>query len=147
MAFLAAEAQGGEGQHRGPPARRDPLAHKPTGHEQPTDGEAVEAATRSIRRTAAASVQNAPAAADLVHAKLDACRGTLQGRRDCALLTLGFAGACRRSGLVALQLDDLLEAPDGFRLSIGVERGPRLDFGAGQGMGSRRHDEASSDGV
>jgi integrase len=34
------------------------------------------------------------------------------GRRDSALLALGFAGAFRRSELCALQVDDLIEVPD-----------------------------------
>ena len=40
------------------------------------------------------------------------------GRRDRALLALGFAGAFRRSELCALQVDDLVEVPDGLRVLI-----------------------------
>ena len=35
-----------------------------------------------------------------------------------ALLALGFAGAFRRSELCALQVDDLVEVPDGLRILI-----------------------------
>ena len=35
------------------------------------------------------------------------------GKRDRALLALGFAGAFRRSELVALDVTDLIEVPDG----------------------------------
>jgi len=35
-----------------------------------------------------------------------------------ALLALGFAGAFRRSELCALQVDDLVEVPDGLRVLI-----------------------------
>jgi integrase len=41
------------------------------------------------------------------------CPDTLIGKRDRALLALGFAGAFRRSELCALQVDDLVEVPDG----------------------------------
>jgi len=37
------------------------------------------------------------------------------GIRDRALLALGFAGAFRRSELVALRLEDPTEVPDGYR--------------------------------
>jgi integrase len=36
-----------------------------------------------------------------------------------ALLALGFAGAFRRSELVALQVADLEEVADGYRVTIG----------------------------
>jgi len=46
--------------------------------------------------------------------------GTNQARdfRDRALLLLGFAGALRRSELVALDVDDLQFCPEGLRLTI-----------------------------
>ena len=44
------------------------------------------------------------------------CPPTLTGKRDRALLALGFAGAFRRSELVALQVADLVEMPDGLRV-------------------------------
>jgi integrase len=43
---------------------------------------------------------------------------TLGGKRDRALIALGFAGAFRRSELVALTMADLVEAPDGYRVLI-----------------------------
>jgi integrase len=43
---------------------------------------------------------------------------TLIGKRDRALLLLGFAGAFRRSELVALTVADLIEAEGGFRVLI-----------------------------
>jgi integrase len=46
------------------------------------------------------------------------CPATLAGSRDRALLALGFAGAFRRSELVALEIADLTEAPDGLRVRI-----------------------------
>jgi integrase len=49
---------------------------------------------------------------------LDACPDTLIGKRDRALLALGFAGAFRRSELVALEVADLIEVADGLRVVI-----------------------------
>ena len=47
------------------------------------------------------------------------CGGDLRGERDRALILLGFAGAFRRSELVALQVADLEEVADGYRVKIG----------------------------
>jgi len=42
----------------------------------------------------------------------------IKGLRDRALLLLGFSGAFRRSELVALDVSDLEETDDGFRITI-----------------------------
>ena len=49
---------------------------------------------------------------------------TLAGKRDKALLALGFAGAFRRSELVALDVADLREDKDGLRVLV---RPPKTD--------------------
>ena len=46
------------------------------------------------------------------------CPDSMIGRRDRALLCLGFAGAFRRSELCALEVADLAEVPDGLRILI-----------------------------
>jgi len=79
----------------------------------------VRAVLRGIRRTIGASrAGKAPATADILTAMLRLCPATLAGSRDRALLALGFAGAFRRSELVALEIADLTEAPDGLRVRI-----------------------------
>jgi integrase len=46
------------------------------------------------------------------------CPDSMIGRRDRALLALGFAGAFRRSEFCALDVADLTEVPDGLRVLI-----------------------------
>jgi integrase len=46
------------------------------------------------------------------------CPDNMIGKRDRALLCLGFAGAFRRSELCALEVADLVEVPDGLRVVI-----------------------------
>jgi hypothetical protein len=71
------------------------------GHEPPTSSEGVKAVLRGIRRTIGAAKQGkAPATADLIGQMLALCPDSMIGRRDRALLALGFAGAFRRSGAV-----------------------------------------------
>ena len=77
-----------------------------------------------------AKVQKAPATADVVRSMLDGCPDTLKDKRDRALLALGFAGAFRRSELVALTVADLVEAPDG--LLVMVRRSKMDQEGQGQ---------------
>ena len=74
---------------------------------------------RGIRRTIGAAKQGkAPATAGVLTSMLALCPDTLIGKRDRALLALGFVGAFRRSELCALQVDDLVEVPDGLRILI-----------------------------
>jgi integrase len=51
------------------------------------------------------------------------CPDSMIGRRDRALLCLGFAGAFRRSELCALDVADLTEVPDGLRILIRRSKG------------------------
>jgi len=93
--------------------------HKIAGHEPPTSSEGVKVVLRGIRRTIGTGrAGKAPATADVLTSMLALCPDTLIGKRDRALLALGFAGAFRRSELCALQVDDLAEVPDGLRILI-----------------------------
>jgi integrase len=71
-----------------------------------------------VRCTVAAREGKVPATADVPKQMLSLCLETLAGARDRALLALGFAGAFRRSELVALEVIDLAETPDGLRITI-----------------------------
>ena len=59
------------------------------------------------------------------------------GRRDRALLALGFAGAFRRSELCALQVADLVEVPDGLRVADPAQQDRPGRAGAGGGHPAR----------
>ena len=58
------------------------------------------------------------------------CPDTLTGARDRVLLALGFAGAFRRSEQVAVEVADLVETPDGLRVTI--RRGKTDQEGQGE---------------
>ncbi|WP_245440593.1 site-specific integrase [Rhizobium phaseoli] len=89
--------------------------HRGAGEENPTDNAGVAAILKGIRRTVGtAPRQKAPATVDVIHALMARIEPeTLQGRRDRALLLLGFAGAFRRSELVAITIEDLTFSDDG----------------------------------
>jgi integrase len=84
----------------------------------------VKAVLRGIRRTIGAARQGkAPATADLIGQMVALCPDNMIGRRDRALLALGFAGAFRHSELCALDIADLTEVPDGLRVLIRRSKG------------------------
>lgn len=83
--------------------------HRGAQMENPTENAGVAAILKGIRRTVGtATAQKAPATVDVIHALLaHVPRDTLQGKRDRALLLLGFAGAFRRSELIAICREDI----------------------------------------
>ncbi|RWX74436.1 integrase [Neorhizobium lilium] len=89
--------------------------HRGAGEENPTDNAGVSAILKGIRRTVGtAPRQKAPATVDVIHALMARIKPeTLQGKRDRALLLLGFAGAFRRSELVAITVEDLTFSDEG----------------------------------
>jgi site-specific recombinase XerD len=87
-------------------------AHKLKGHDSPTASEAVHDVIRGIRRRiGVAPAQKAPATARAIAAMLEHVPDTLIGRRDRAILLIGFAAALRRSELAALQASDIETTP------------------------------------
>jgi len=64
------------------------------------------------------------------------CGADARGRRDRALLLIGFAGALRRSELVALQVEDVATTADGLRLRL--LRGKTDQAGQGAEVGLSR---------
>ena len=105
--------------------------HRQHGFEPPTNAEAVKAVLRGIRRELGTARQTkTPATHDLITTMMAACPASLIGIRDRALLALGFAGAFRRSELVALDMADLTEVPDGLRVLIRTSKTDQ--DGAGQ---------------
>ncbi|MDP4027181.1 site-specific integrase [Methylobacterium sp. NEAU 140] len=118
--FIVAEAE--EGRAASTLGRRLAAiryAHKLAGQLDPTDNEGVRAAMKGARRkVGVAPTQKAAATAEILAALLMRTPDSLTGKRDRALLALGFAGALRRSELVALDVADLVEDPEGLRVLI-----------------------------
>jgi site-specific recombinase XerD len=94
-------------------------AHRASGHEPPTNADGVRAVLRGIRRkVGTAPNRKAPASVKAITAMVASLPSTLAGKRDAALLLLGFAAALRRSELVALDVDDIELSPEGVRVTI-----------------------------
>ena len=94
--------------------------HRMAGFESATSSEAIKAVLAGIRRSIGTSVtRKAPATAEAIRAIIVDMPPSLCGLRDRALLVLGFAGALRRSELVALDVEDLEETAEGLLVRIG----------------------------
>jgi site-specific recombinase XerD len=118
-AFLASESKTAKPSTLGRRIAAIRYAHKLAHLDTPTDSEAVKATLRGIRRTfGGARVRKAPAVAAKMHSMVTTAPDRLSGLRDRALLLLGFAGAFRRSELVALDVADITEAKTGILITI-----------------------------
>jgi site-specific recombinase XerD len=124
-AYLAAHAGTSKASTLGRRVAAIRYAHKLAGIETPTDAEGVKATMRGIRRTfGGARNKKSPAVAAKMHSMVATAPDSLAGLRDRALLLLGFAGAFRRSELVALDVVDLEETETGLLVTI---RGSKTD--------------------
>jgi site-specific recombinase XerD len=95
-------------------------AHEAAGADDPTAAALVKQTLKGIRREkGTAPVQKAPVlTVDLRRMLKTVSADTLQGKRDRAILLVGFATGSRRSELVGLTMEDLNETPEGLLLTI-----------------------------
>jgi site-specific recombinase XerD len=95
-------------------------AHKLRKLPSPCRDEEVIETLAGIRRTlGTAGKPKSALTADLIQRLLNECKpDSLGGLRDRALVALGFAGAFRRSELVAVGVADLEATEEGFRVHI-----------------------------
>jgi site-specific recombinase XerD len=93
---------------------------------------AVRPLLRAARRRLGTEAVNRKAAItpDMLVVMLHLCSDTLAGKRDRALLSLGWAAALRRSELVALNVEDIEQVAGGIHLHI--RRSKTDQEGAGQ---------------
>jgi site-specific recombinase XerD len=103
--------------------------HRAAGYETPTSDEKVKAVLSGIRRTiGAAPVRKKAATADIVIA-MSSSATSLRALRNRAIVLLGFAGAFRRSELVALNVEDIEETPEGVLVTLRRSKTDQEGFG------------------
>jgi len=107
------------------------LMHRGAHWASPHDTLEVDEVLRGIRNTCKRPPhQKAPAIDAEVQRLAEATDPeTLQGRRDRALVLLGFAGALRRSELVALDVEHVIEVPEGFLVRIASSKTDQAGVG------------------
>lgn len=119
-AFIAAEAERGvKPSTIGRRVAAIRYAHRLAGLPVPTADERVKAVVRGIRREkGVAPLRKSPVTSERAIAMAAFAGQDVAGLRDRAILLLGFAGAFRRSELVALDVEDLEETEAGLRVRI-----------------------------
>jgi len=121
-------------------------AHKLKGLESPTRHAAVATVWSGIKRThGTAHARVAPILGADLRAMLAALRDSLTGVRDRALLLLGFAGAFRRSELVALDWSDIEETAEGLVVTLKRSKTDQEGEGAKVGIPRGRTAETCPD--
>jgi len=105
--------------------------HRAAGCPVPTDDACVSETLAGITRDAAKRGQvprkKVAATATVLRRLLAPIRDDLRGRRDRALLLVGFAGALRRSELAAIQCQHLERTERGIRLTLPLTKGEQVD--------------------
>jgi site-specific recombinase XerD len=94
-------------------------AHQLAGAPNPAKTEQIHLVMSGIRRALGrAQTQKAPAVTEIIRAMLDTLGSGAGASRDRAILLIGFAGAFRRSELVALDIADLQFTPAGVVITL-----------------------------
>ena len=108
--------------------------HRMGGHPVPAESPEVQAVWSGIKRThRTAPRQKAPTRTAIITRLVEPLGDRPKDVRDRALLLIGFAGAFRRSELVAFDVGDITETDDG--LHIDVQRSKSDQEGAGDVVG------------
>ena len=97
--------------------------HHAAGCASPTDEALVGETLAGIRRAAPNPAKKRAATLAVLRGLLAPIPDDLPGRRDRALILVGFAGALRRSELAAIALADLLRTDQGFELTLPRSKG------------------------
>jgi site-specific recombinase XerD len=131
-AFLADEAK--KGRRPSTLGRRTAALkwmHRKSGHPSPTDDERVKSVMSGIKRTIGTAPRKlAPATNDRIIAMQAMTRQDVLGKRDKAILTLGFAIAARRSELVSLDIDHITFCNEGMKVRIKRSKTDQHGMGA-----------------
>lgn len=93
--------------------------HQAHGYDSPTQHPAVRTVLRGVRKTLGVSQEKkAPILPEFLRKMVASIPNTITGKRDRALLLVGFAAGLRRSELVALDVEDVEFTAEGMVLTI-----------------------------
>lgn len=109
--------------------------HEAAGFASPTRERVVIELMESLRRRARGERPTQKAAADTkpLREMIRLCPEGLAGLRDKTILSVGFAGAFRRSELVSLNVEDLRETEHGYEAMLWSSKGDQ--YGDGEKVG------------
>lgn len=112
------------------------LAHGAAGLSNPVRSELVRSTLQGIRRSrGAAKSRKSALRAEQLKQIVRLLPDTNQGRRDKALLLIGYAGAFRRSELCALDVADLRFVEEGVRIHVKLSKTDQIGMGMSKDIG------------
>lgn len=121
-------------------------AHRASAYPDPTKGVEVKIVLKGIRRTKGVrQAKKSPLVVEALREVLATLDDSVRGRRDRCMLLVGWAGALRRSEIVAIDHEDLALVTEGLVLTI--RRSKTDQFGQGDVIGLPRHDDPRYDVV
>jgi integrase len=110
-------------------------AHQQAGHATPTSAPLVRDVLQGINRAkGSAPVAKAAAVTTIIRAMVETLDDDLKGKRDRALILLGFAGAFRRTELVALTVADVQFTNDGLIVKLQHSKTDQEGLGETKGI-------------
>jgi integrase len=114
--------------------------HRQARQPNPTDDPEVATVLRGLRRKKGiAPTGKAPMTITLLRTLVAACDDTYRGTQERAIFLLGFAGAFRRSELVALTIHDLTFVPEGLIVRIRRSKSDQEGMGTSKGIPCGTH--------
>jgi site-specific recombinase XerD len=109
--------------------------HRAGGFDSPADAPEVQAVWSGIKRThRMAPTKKAPTLTTVIAAMVEPLGERRIDVRDRALLLMGFAGAFRRSELVALDVEDITDTDEGLRIAVRRSKADQEGEGAAVGL-------------
>lgn len=119
-------------------------AHAAAGAANPTTAKGVRVVWQGIQRAkGVAPRRKTPLVLAALRQCLDELGDDLRGRRDRAILLVGFAGALRRSELIGLDVDDLEQRTEGTVLAIRRSKTDQRGEGRSVGIPNGEHEHTS----
>jgi integrase len=110
-------------------------AHQQAGHATPTTAPLVRDVLQGIKREkGTAPAAKAAAVTTIIRAMVNTLSDDLKGTRDRALILVGFAGAFRRSELVALTVADVQLTNDGLIITLPHSKTDQAGVGTTKGI-------------
>jgi len=104
--------------------------HRDAEHPDPSESRLVHRVLQgAMRLKGMRPTRKAPTEMEDLDRILCAIPNTLVGLRDKAMLTLGFAGAMRRSEVVGIDVEDVTFTPDGATVLIGTSKTDPFSYG------------------
>jgi site-specific recombinase XerD len=118
------------------------VGHRMAGLPSPTKAEPVRLALGGIRRSLGTRQRQAKAlSVPELRTMVEALPEDLRGARDRAVMLIGFAAGLRRSEIVGLDASDLVEEPQGLRLTLRRSKTDQTGEGRQIGILRGRHPE------